>query len=336
MTDKELYKRVFQRFRASEETRTYVMNRIEEEKEPAESRKRLAAILVVAALIVAVPLTAFAAANTDLAGWFSNVWHAATGTQLSQGQVDTITEMTSQVGQSQTVNGTTVTVDSLVLGDNSVRLLLVVEAAGVDLDASLKYGFEAIDVSVTPEPSDGAPGVAGYGVESYTVDKTENKVNLVVNYNMTLPRDDDLNGKHIVLRLKNFGTGTHSEFKVLTSGEWDFDIPLQRAGEMKTLLLGDAEVMGYNVETDTQSAVELHDIRINATGISYEYDAQKVSYSFQITAVLKDGTRVAVSTGAGHISADMTTWNDSFQWLVPIDVDELKSILVYDTEIPIG
>lgn len=336
MTDKELYKRVFQRFRASEQTRDYIMNMAKEKSFPAKGRKRFAVIVVAAALIVAVPLTALAATNTNLAGWFDSVWHAVTGAQLNEVQTNTITKMTSDVGQSKTVNGTTVTVDSLLLGSDDVHLMLDVKVPGANLDSSMKYGFEHINVSAKQGQSDSVSGPEGFSIESYTVDKAKSEVNLVVDYNTSLPKDGDLNGRNITLQLKNFGTGSPTDFTVVTQGDWSFDIPLQRASKMKTLSLGDANVMGYIAETEKMSPIEFHNIRINETGLSYEYDAQNISYIFEITAVLKDGTKVATGNGSGYISADGKTWTESYQWLVPINVDDLKSIMVYNTEIPIG
>lgn len=138
-------------------------------------------------LILSITVTALAVAyHADIVGWFNKEWSSSTGSELSDTQVQTITELTSDIGQSVTDNGITVTAESIVLGDTSIKVLFSVEASDEIqlINKANSLDFEYSDVEVSPSPMSGEPGVAGYGFDYYSVNEAENKIYLMLDYDM--------------------------------------------------------------------------------------------------------------------------------------------------------
>lgn len=131
----DLYRKTFDEVHASEALRQEVLNMTKQEK--AVVRRQVPRMVLIAAIVVlALAGTALAAALPGIQEWFSQQWTKETGKAIEKDQMGIITGLTNAVGVSDTVDGVTVTVDSVTRGEDVLWLLL--EAEGLPPEEELE------------------------------------------------------------------------------------------------------------------------------------------------------------------------------------------------------
>lgn len=146
----DLYRKTFDEVHASEALRQEVLNMTKQEK--AVVRRQVPRMVLIAAIVVlALAGTALAAALPGIQEWFSRQWTKETGKAIETDQMGVITKLTDAVGVSDTVDGVTVTVDSVTRGEDVVWFLL--ELDGLPAEEELEKAFDAL---VEPQPEEDA------------------------------------------------------------------------------------------------------------------------------------------------------------------------------------
>ena len=121
------YREMFDEVRSSTRLQEEVSRMTQMERKPARQRLPKKALLAAAVLVVlAGTAVAAVSAPGTLKGWFAQEWQETTGTAMDTEQLALIDELTRPVGVSDTQNGTTVTVDSVTVGNSTVWMLLKV------------------------------------------------------------------------------------------------------------------------------------------------------------------------------------------------------------------
>lgn len=305
-------------------------------------RKRVAAILLVAILVLALSVTALAAAGTfgRILSWFGNLWGASTGKDISEAQAQTIMDLTGEVGLSAKDNGITVTVQSITLGDSSAVLLFSVDVDDATLSADAKYGFDTFWCDLIS--ADGQlPGDRGVSQDFYMVDPATNQAYIVVKYDGGLPVADIMRGNCVMsVDLDGLVENSIDEAAFRKyAGHWEFEIAMDADLLPSSLFVESAIVQGKTyVSTLLPSQpvdLEIRDISITSTGISFVLDAG-YDGEWSITAVLTDGTKVKTSTGSGYLMSDNETYAHSFVWQVPISLNELDYIEFFNSKLQLS
>ena len=64
---------------------------------------------------------------------------------------------------------------------------------------------------------------------------------------------------------------------------------------------------------------------------------QEGTYSMEahLEVVLKNGATIGYSGGSGTPLGDGTTLNCSYQWMIPVNLDEVQAIRIGSVEIPV-
>ncbi len=306
------------------------------------SKKRLITFALAAALILALGVTALAAAGAldNILGWFGNQWGASTGKDISEAQAQTIMDLTGEVGLSAKDNGITVTAQSITLGDSSAVLLFTVCIDDVKLSADAKYGFDTFWCDLTS--ADGQlPGDRGVSQSFYMVDPATNQAYIVVKYDGGLPVADIMRGD-CVMSVELGGlveSGVDGAALRNYDGHWEFEIALDADLFPSSLSVESAIVQGKtyvsNFLPSRSVDLKIRDISITSTGISFVMDAGYEG-GWSITAVLTDGTKVKTSTGSGYLMPDNEAYAYSFVWQVPISLRELDYIEFYDAKLQLS
>ena len=310
--------------------------------EAKNEKKRRTAVLVAAILVALLVTSAFAAAYfSGLLGWFENQWKSHSGQELNPSQVQVINELIADAGQYAEDNGITVTVESILVGATNVRVLLSVEIDGVTLSQDYQYRFNDFFAVVSPTPlEEGAGGDLGVSANFYMVDSAANKAYIVLNYsgsigigiNLQSGYTMDIMLSDVVMREKNSSANLETY-----KGNWNISISLDSSVMSEIISIDHAPVI-VNVATfglKEQANIILSEISITASGISFSHDTKK-EYSFDIEAVMKDGTVVKTVDGGGYLRPDQKNFARTFNWLIPIDVQELSSIRICDSSIKIS
>ena len=306
------------------------------------NKKRIITFALAAALILALGVTALAAAGAldNILGWFGNQWGASTGKNISEAQAQAIMDLTGEVGLSAKDNGITVTAQSITLGDSSAVLLFTVCIDDVKLSADAKYGFDTFWCDLTS--ADGQlPGDRGVSQSFYMVDPATNQAYIVVKYDGGLPVADIMRGD-CVMSVELGGlveSGVDGAALRNYDGHWEFEIALDADLLPSSLSVKSAIVQGKtyvsNFLPSRSVDLKIRDISITSTGISFVIDAGYEG-GWSITAVLTDGTKVKTSTGSGYLMSDNEAYAYSFVWQVPISLRELDYIEFYDAKLQLS
>ena len=126
--------------------------------------------------------------------------------------------------------------------------------------------------------------------------------------------------------------------KMITEGVWEFNFTIDRSQPPATISLPDTEVMAMNLELREEAPIILKNIELTNTGIRFQYDYQEGTYSMEahLEVVLKNGATIGYSGGSGTPLGDGTTLNCSYQWMIPVNLDEVQAIRIGSVEIPVG
>lgn len=122
MFDKQEYIEMFSRITASEETYQEVMNMKNRKKQAFPAKRRIAVLIAAVLLLTAMTVTAFA--SEDIAGWFRTYFAGRNEEKLSEEQISYLEEYERIIGQSQTIDGWTVELRSVIHDERMGYIIL--------------------------------------------------------------------------------------------------------------------------------------------------------------------------------------------------------------------
>lgn len=158
---------------------------------------------------------------------------------------------------------------------------------------------------------------------------------MIVGHNDT---EQDNSPLEITLRLTNFVRNKNVKVdKVLAEGTWDFTFTLDRSQFPQTAKLPDTEMQIYDPYNQEDVSITITNIELTCTEIRFQYDYRngEIDPPEPITAILDNGITVDCSSGSGYVLADDVTLACSYQWRIPINIDEVAAIQIGNTQIDI-
>ena len=274
----------------------------------------------------------------SIQSWFGHYFGLITGQEMSAGQTALIDHLSQDISQRKTVGETTVTVDSVTVGDDSFYMLLRVE--GVELSKRHNYSFDGVTLEVSPDPMEGVGGIGSFGIQYHGMDG-DGAALFLMDYAYATKKEFELDTMplEVHLILEDFMRSPQSDNrKMVTEGVWEFNFIIDRSQPPVTILLPDTEVMAMNLELREEAPIMLKNIELTNTGIRFQYDYQEGTYSMSahIEVVLKNGATIGCSGGSGTPLGDGTTLNCSYQWMIPVNLDEVQAVRIDGVDIPVG
>lgn len=320
------FQRAYESIRPDEETKARMLKNIllSSEIPPAGKDERLMrkkmkplVISAVICLIAAMTVTAFAAEN--IVGWFRQYFEKQTNVPLSAEQISFIETNAVDLGQSQTIGGYTVTLESFLTDGNSTYIKI--KAYAPEGKSLTHWIFE--NVTVRRESGEEIDGVSwswmpledeGDGTYLLTLD------------GYVLDDDPEAQGENaVVLEL-----GYHDE----TSWRFELIGPVSAGIELITEpIVGD---MMIDPRTNEAIAVKVTSAQLRALTLRCECELveaiDSVDYQFRgAEAVMKDGTTVTLIPGAwGNDITDNTKKWVEFDMTVPLVLEEVDHIRIAD------
>ena len=338
------YREMFDEVRSSSRLREEVKKMSEMERRP--SRKRFPkGMLIAAAVLVVLAGTAVAAVGMPgtLRGWFAQEWEETTGAPMEEEQLALIDQLTRPVGVSDTQNGTTVTVDSVTVGNSTAWILLKISGAYTE-NPDLRYHFDRMDMTLDPDPDEvGTPG--GYGFEfPYAGVSQDGTLTMLVRYTIDLAGQSSLLDapRQVTLLLDdlvcNDMTESGDEDVVLSEGHWTLIFPLEPGEIGESLTLEEIQVPARKLETREVTTVTLRDVQISATDITYVQPVEVQEWEpLKCALVLEDGSVVNWSSGTSRFWDEaQTQWGSTWYWQVPVDLSRVAALRFGDVEIPLN
>lgn len=332
----EQYREMFDEVRASSRLREEVAHMTTRERKPSRRRLPKAAVAA-AAVLVLLAGTALAAVGAPgtIRDWFAREWEETTGDAMGTEQLALIDRLTKPVGISDTQNGTTVTVDSVTVGNSTVWMLVKVSGTYTQ-EKEAHYHFDGMDLTLDPDP-DMVKTPGGYSLDYPYVGVAEDgTLTMLVRFTI------DLAGQSSLL------DGTRQATLVLddliysdslqTQGSWTLTFPLEprEAGAVRTL--EEIQVPAMDLGTRETRIISLRDVEISATDITYVRSREDQAWEpLRCALVLKDGTVVEQSSGASRFRDEgYTQWSSVYYWQVPVDLTQATAVRFGDTEIPLN
>jgi len=308
-------------------------------KAPIKVHRRLPAALIAAVLALFLMGAGIVAViyGDSIQSWFGHYFGMMTGHEMSEGQSAVIDHLSQDITQSKTVDDTTVTVDSVTMGDDIFYILLRVE--GLRFSKRENYEFEEITLEISPNPMEGVGGVGSYGPRFMGLDGDGTMLLLLEHsYATNLGFELDTSPLEVRLVLENLVRGHRSEKqKMMTEGVWEFSFTVDRSQPPASISLPDIEVVGINEETREEVTIPVTGIVLTNSGVhfAYDYKGGTISFEEEPTAYLQSGAEVGWSDGSGTPMAGSSILNCSYHWSIPVNLDEVVSIEIGGVEIAV-
>ncbi len=299
--------------------------------------RRFSAAMIAAIMTVFLMGAGVVAAiyGSSIQSWFNHFWEEITGEPMSANHAAIVDTLSQKIDISQTVGDVTITVDSATVGDDTFFLLL--KAKGIDFSEKHGYDFQMVTMETNPDPLKYGAFV-GYGVDYLGLDG-DGAALFLLDYDYLADSEfaQDTRPLQVWLTLKDFSRDAHTDNEtVLTEGEWYYTFIIDRSTPIEPISLPDTEVMAWSSASRAEVPVTVTNIELTNTGLRFQYDYKEGELSLseqRIVLVLKNGKIVVNSGGIGSPTADNTDMCFSYQWLVPVDLDEIASIQIGNVEI---
>ena len=290
-------------------------------------------ILLLAALIAALTMSAFAA--SEAVNWFKD-YFGRWG--LSDNQIAFIEENTTDIQNSQTCNGYTITVESAFSdGTESMIKLKLTAPEGVCLDA-VNF-FPGNDDCLVPTGEEHLTQWNG-GWGYYVGDEYTNVADII--FTITEPigkrthwtlRIEDIYGTYE----ENIGQADYRQWtELLVEGTWEFPIVFSDDGFKEIELIQEPVLGEVNIGLNKDS---YHDVRITSfklcamsAEITYEYvvPVHGAGDFDPIYVVMKDGSQIKLLPRKG------TPTSCTYHFAVPVILSDADYVLMPDgTKLPI-
>ncbi|RGD22477.1 DUF4179 domain-containing protein [Subdoligranulum sp. AM23-21AC] len=299
--------------------------------------RRIPAALVAAVIAVSLMGVVAVAAvyGSNIQNWFAHQWEVLTGQSMSESQMAVIDHLSQTINASQTVDDVTITVDSATVGDDSFFLLLKVN--GIDFSGKNSYDFQNAELQPEPDPLT-LGAFTGYQIDYLGIDEAGNAL-LLVNYSYVGGEAETNNTQllqvRLLLRDLTENAHTNSE-KVICEGTWNFNFTVDRSQTVEKVILPNTEVSAQNTAGNKETTVELMNIELTNMGVRFQYDyAQEDLFLSEerVVLVLKNGKTV-INTGAmGSPTDDNQFMQYTYQWLVPVNLDEVDHLEIGTAQI---
>jgi hypothetical protein len=309
----------------------------------AQTLSKMKLLLLAAVLSLLLMGAGFAAVvyGESIQGWFGHHWEAITGREMSSAQVKLINHLSQELDLTQTVGKISVRADSATVGESNFYLLLRVE--GMDFSSKYAYSFEEIELLLQPDPIAEGSGLRSCGLNFHGIDG-DGAVLLLIDcdYANQAGQQTDTTPLELQLSLKDFSQDPRTDRRVLLQeGSWEFDITLDRSKPIEKITVPDAEVLALDLsrrDQHTEMPVLLKNIVLSATNVSFQYDFQdgSLDLSPRVKAILKDGRSIGSGGGLGTILEESGELFCTHSWQIPIAPEEVRALLIGDTEIPVG
>lgn len=302
--------------------------------EPKRSGKSITRIILLAALITTLTLSAFAA--EEISNWFMEYFSRYT--ELTKNQITFIEENTTDISQSQTWNGYTVEVDSAFSdGSYSIIKLKLIAPEGVNLDA-VNY-FPGNDSPLVPTGEEHLTGWNG-GWGCYVDDAAPNMAEItctiregIDNRTNWILRIEDLYGTYE----ENIGTENYRQWtELVAEGVWEFTIVFSDDGYQEIELIkepipGQVNI-GLNKDSYHDVMITSFKLRAMTAEISYEYvvPVRGAGDFDPIYVVMKDGSEIMLLPKGGSPT------RSKYHFAAPIILSDADYVLMPDgTKLPI-
>ena len=292
-------------------------------------------IALAAALVLALGVTAYGVYSQ----WFVDFFAQRAGEELTGSQQATVENMTTAVGESQTVNGWTVTVDQAVAGRNDVYIKLDVTAPeGTVLDGE-GYSFREVSLSGGAESGDVMTVSSSQGTKPDEDDR-DNRATILWTCAVRLPagaEESFLDGGPRTLTLTDLRRSTEDGLGYidLAAGTWRFAVTLEPQAEE---ISGEIEFIAEPTPceavserwnsageiTRTPVPVTLTSFRLTSLGAAceYTYSEQEALELPDVYVMLRGGTRVDAMLSTGVIGSC------GYKLASPIDLGQVDYVSV--------
>ena len=302
--------------------------------ESKKSGKVITRIILLAALIATLTLSAFAA--EEISNWFMEYFSRYT--ELTDNQISFIEDNTTDISQSQTCNGYTVEVDSAFSdGSYSIIKLKLIAPEGVNLDA-VNY-FPGNDSPLVPTGEEHLTGWNG-GWGCYVDDAAPNMAEItctiregIDNRTNWILRIEDLYGTYE----ENIGTENYRQWtELVAEGVWEFTIVFSDDGYQEIELIkepipGQVNI-GLNKDSYHDVMITSFKLRAMSAEISYEYvvPIHGAGDFDPIFVVMKNGDEIMLLPKSG------SPVNYTYHFAAPIILSDADYVRMPDgTKLPI-
>ena len=298
------------------------------------STRTVTRLILLAALIAALTVSVFAA--VEVANWFRDYFGKW---ELTDHQITYIEENTTDIQNTQTCNGYTITAEAAFSdGIESMIKLKLVAPEGVRLDA-VNY-FPGNDGCLVPTGEEHLTQWNG-GWGCYVEDDQPNVADIVVTIH------EDIGARtHWTLRIEdiygtfeeNIGTEDYRQWtELVAEGTWEFPVVFSDEGATELELIQEPVPGKVNIGLNKDS---YHDVMI--TSLKLRAMSAEITYAYvvpvhgagdfdPIYVVMKDGTRIMMLPRSG------TPVSSTYHFAVPIVLSDADHILLPDgTKLPIA
>lgn len=313
-----------------------IWNAVHDEPQQHRTRRWSSLILIAAAILAAMALTAFAA--DDIANWFRSFFADLSQGGLSKSQIEYIDKNTSEIAQSQTQEGYTITVESAFTDGRSAYIKMILTAPeGTVLDAE-NYSPEDIGY-VSNEDGAVIPFDSGWGLITDNDDR-ENTVGMLCTiYNAAqfqkagkwVFKIENLNATYS----RNAGRDDYEMWhETVAEGLWIFEIELKDAMNEEIELISEpipcridiglGDLDGNKVEQYVGVTITSFKLRAMGAEMTYEFDEYVYAAGEfdDIYIVMKDGRQILMKTKTCAIGSN------TFLFLEPVIFSEIDHILL--------
>lgn len=294
--------------------------------------------LLIAALIAALLLAGCGYVVLNESQWLQSFFTRQKGQPLSQGQSAYIEENTQVIGQSVTVNGYTVTVESAIAEERVACIRLRLEGSGLtdiysgDFRPRLRAD-EKGDESLFFKKGHTSAEESPYGLGRWIFSPEGNAISILIQLDQSANPDAPSfeAGVPYVLHLTDlYVNGFGQSERILVEGVWDFEIVFDH------LNTDSAELINSPITiTHENISLRITSLKLRTMGIDISFEPGHYDYlgrdCFDDSwVVLKDGTRVSIypqfynPSGSAGLSLDC-----------PIDLEEVDYVQLWDgTRLP--
>lgn len=303
------------------------------------SRKKITALILAAALALFLVSCGVVAViyGDSIQSWFGFYWHRITGQDMEVEQTAIIDHLSQDIGISSTCGEVTVSMDSATVSEDIFYLLIRVE--GVPFSHRKSYDFKERDIKISPDPAAQSGGMGSFGIRFLGLDGDGSALFLM--HHQSSPYsgfEDGTEDYEIRLILTDLITRDRSKTKTVAEGAWGFQFSLDRSAVPESIHLPDTVVPGIDLNTGETVDVILMDIVLTNTGIRFKYLSNNGSIDLHlghhwISPLLTNGKRIEDGTGSGVPITGTNLLSYSWHWPIPVDLEDIVSIWIGDTEI---
>ena len=285
-------------------------------EEAAPVRRRPLRRLLIGALAASLALLLMGAGvifGGSVQDWMDHRWSMENTRPMGEGQTALVDAMSQEIGLSQTIGGITVDVDSAIFEDRGFKILVRVRGR----QFSMSEGMSFVDWSMELDPDPTVGMGHGRGWEFAGVDGDGSWLIFFRCFWDQAKRPEE----PFTVRLSMTDLLT-SEAGVIQEGTWEFEFPLAVTGVPDPVALPDCTVTGHDPETGERVELELKNLVLYSSGLTYE---QIGDGDIWVTAILEDGSSITATLGVG----------DSRWWDVPVDPAQVTALRIGETMIPV-